>query len=402
MKADAGDRHVGGALDGYRIVDLSFVITGPQATQILADQGAEVIKVEAPGAGDLVRLMGTARGGIGTLFAVLNRSKRSIVVNLREEAGREIVRRLVAEADVFIQNFRPGVIERLGLGEPVLREIRPELIYCSINAFGHTGPDAKRTAFDHVIQGMTGMPRIQGRETGTPTYLKTAFCDKITGYSAAQAITAALLARERGAGGQHLHLSMLDAALSFVWPDAMANHTLLEDDVELRPTMADTYRSLPTADGHVSLAALTDVQWAGLFRALGRPELVTDERFATTEARLAHIPEMIDAVVGGAAAFGTDELLERLAAEDVPSGPLLEPEEIASHRQVVASGTLEESEHPHMGRIRQPRPPVHFSHTPARIQRHAPALGEHTDEVLEDLGFSPAEIRNARAKGFVA
>ena len=391
-----------GPLDGYRVVDLTAMITGPQATMILGDQGAQVIKVEPPGIGDVMRYLGSQRGGMAALFASFNRSKRSLVVNLAEEAGRELVIRLVAGADVFVQNFRPGVIERLGLDESTLRRVRPDLIYVSLSAFGEQGPLARRPAYDHIIQGMTGACWIQpGPGAERPEYMKMTWCDKITGYTAAQAITAALLARERGRGGQHLRINMLGAALSFFWPDGMMNQTLLEEDAALHPHLSVAYRFLETSDGFLSVAAITDAQWHGIFRAAGRPELCDDPRFASAAGRMENLPALIEALGGGRLEMSSREASERLVAEDVPNGPMLRPEEVAAHPQVVAAGILEESRHPTLGRIRQPRPPVGFSATPASSGRPAPRLGEHTDEVLGELGLSRREIEEARAKGVV-
>jgi crotonobetainyl-CoA:carnitine CoA-transferase CaiB-like acyl-CoA transferase len=367
---------------------------------MLADQGAEVVKIEPPGIGDVMRVLSTQRGGMSALFAHFNRNKRSVVLNLRDERGREILKQLVADADVFVQNFRPGVIERLGLGEEVLRALRPDLIYVSLNAFGETGPFASRPAYDHILQGMTGMAAVQGEPaTGAPAYVRSPICDKTTAYTAAQAITAALLARERGHGGQHVRLSMLDAALSFCWPDLMTNHSILEDDVALLPPLSSSYISVRGTDGYFSVAVVTDVQWHGLFRAVDRPELVTDPRFATAEARSRYLVELLAELGGGVVDMPVAEAIERLTAEDVPCGPILSLDEVAEHPQVVESGSLVEHDHPQIGRLRGPRPPARFSATPAEIRRPAPALGEHTGEVLEGLGLTPAEVADLRAKG---
>lgn len=392
-----------GPLDGYRIVDLTAMITGPQTTMILADQGARVIKVEPPGLGDVMRYLGSQRGGMSALFASFNRGKRSVAVDLRQEPGRDLVRRLVAEADVFIQNFRPGVIERLGLDEPSLRALRPELIYVSLSAFGWQGPLVGRPAYDHIIQGMTGAPWVQSEEgSGRPTYMKTTWCDKVTGYTAAQAVTAALLARERGRGGQHLRITMLGAALAFFWPDGMMNDTLLEDDATVQPHISTAYRFLETDDGFLSVAAITDAQWHGIFRAAGRPELCDDPRFASAAERMKNVSALFEELNGGRVDMSCREAYERLVAEDVPCGPILRTAEVADDPQVTATGILQESQHPVLGRIRQPVPPVDFGATPAAAGTHAPALGQHTDEVLAELGMSRAEIHEARAKGVVA
>jgi crotonobetainyl-CoA:carnitine CoA-transferase CaiB-like acyl-CoA transferase len=390
-----------GALDGIRIIDLTAMITGPLATMILADQGAEVIKIEPPGVGDVMRYLGSHRGGMSAFYASCNRSKRSIVVNLREDGGRDLVRDLAAGADVFIQNFRPGVIDRLGLGEPELRGARPELIYVSLNAFGETGPFAHRPAYDHVLQGMTGAPYVQSPEE--PMYMRQAWVDKATAYTAAQAITAALFARSRSGSGQHLRLSMLDAGLAFLWPDGFTNQMILEEEGQTRiPPIADTYIPAPTKDGWATVVVVTEEQWSRLLIAVDKPELLADPRFATIDARLSHLNEFREEIANAGQEFTTEEFIRRLQEADVPCGPVLRLEEVAEFPQLVANGCLEESEHPVMGPIRQPRPPARFADTPSAIRRPAPTLGQHTDEVLRELGRSPEQIGKLRADGLVA
>ncbi len=388
-----------GPLAGYRIVDCTAMITGPLATMILADQGAEVVKIEPPGIGDVMRQLATQRGGMSAFFASCNRSKRSVVLNLRDERGRDLLKRLVVDADVFVQNFRPGVVERLGIDEATLRALRPELIYVSINAFGESGPFASRPAYDHIIQGMSGVAAVQG--VGAPAYVRNMICDKVTAYTAAQAITAALLARERGQGGQHVRLSMLDASLSFLWPDGMSNHTILEDDVVLRPPLSNGYVMIEAHDGMLAIALVTDAQWHGLFRAVERPELIEDARFTTAAGRSQNLAVLLAELGGGKIDMKVEEAIERLAAEDVPCGPVLALDDVATHPQVVASGTLVTSMHPALGRIREPRPPIRFAMTPATIARPAPSLGEHTAEVLAELGITETEIAKLRADGAV-
>jgi crotonobetainyl-CoA:carnitine CoA-transferase CaiB-like acyl-CoA transferase len=388
-----------GPLTGFRIVDCTAMITGPLATMILADQGAEVIKIEPPGIGDVMRQIATQRGGMSAFFAGCNRSKRSLVLDLRAEHGRALAKRLVAGADVFVQNFRPGVVERLGIDEPTLRTLRPDLVYVSLSAFGETGPFAMRPAYDHIVQGMSGMAAVQG--IGAPAYVRNTICDKVTAITAAQAITAALLARARGQGGQHVRLSMLDASLAFLWPDGMANHTILEADVELRPPLSSSYVMIQAHDGLLSIAVVTDAQWHGLFRAVDRPDLIDDPRFATAAGRSQHLAALIAELGGGKVEMRVEEAIDRLVAEDVPCGPVLSLEAIPDHPQVIASESLTTRVHPHMGRIREPRPPVRFSETPAAVHRPAPALGEHSDEILDEIGVTPEEVAVLRARGIV-
>ncbi len=391
-----------GPLHGYRIVDLTAMITGPFATMILGDQGADVIKVEPPGLGDVMRWLGTGKGGISTLWALSNRSKRSVVLNLREARARELLLALVARADVFVQNFRPGVVERLGLDEPTLRKLRPGLIYVSISAFGAGGPYAHKPAYDHILQGISGFAGVQANpQTGRPEHVKNAICDKLTALVVAQGITAALLARERGMGAQHLRTNMLDAAISVLWPDGGANETLLDPTVPRQPTLGATYRVSDAADGFYAVAAITDAQMHGLFRAMGRADLVTDPRFATTAARMQNMAALIAEMGNEPTQKSVAEILAALDAEDVPSGPVWPIERVPDDPQVRANGTFVESDHPRMGRMREPRPPLRFERTPAAIARHAPALGEHTDEVLGELGIAVEEIARLRASGVI-
>jgi crotonobetainyl-CoA:carnitine CoA-transferase CaiB-like acyl-CoA transferase len=393
-----------GPLHGFRVIDCTTTVTGPFASMILGDQGADVIKIEAPGIGDVVRLLGTARGGISALFALLNRSKRSVVLNLREERGRDLLRRLVGGADVFLQNFRPGVVERLGIDEPSLRKVREDLIYVSISAFGPEGPYAHKPAYDHILQGISGVAAVQkDLETGRPVNVRHTLCDKVTALTAAQGITAALLARERGQGGQHLRLNMLDASIAFLWPDGGANSTILEADVALAPTLAASYRVDDAADGHYCVAALTDAQARGLFRVLGHPELCADPRFESLAGRIRNIEELQDLLGAGAPdPRPRSEVIAALEAEDVPCGPVYrETAEVPEDPQVCANRTFVDTLHPQLGRIREPRPPLRFDRTPAAIQGPAPALGAHTDEVLGELGLGAAEIEELRRSGVV-
>jgi crotonobetainyl-CoA:carnitine CoA-transferase CaiB-like acyl-CoA transferase len=391
-----------GPLHGIRIVDVTAYIAGPLATMTLADQGADVIKVEPPGVGDMLRLLGTLRGGMSAFFATSNRNKRSVVLNLRAERGRALLRRLAATADVFVQNFRPGVVERLGIDYAALCEARPDLVYVSISGFGETGPYAQRPVFDNVIQALSGMATAQAHpESGDPDMIRHVVCDKATALTAAQAITAALFARDRGAGGQHVRIAMLDAAIAFFWPDGMMNHTYLGGGSTDLPPLARFYRALPTADGWMTVTAITDAQFAGACRALGRPELIEDPRYRTLPDRVLRLPELVRELAQVMRTRTTGAWCERFEKEDVPHAPLHALEHLHEDPQIVENRTLVESEHPRAGRMREPRPAARFERTPSAIDRPAPAAGEHTDEVLGELGVAAAEIAALRREGAI-
>ncbi|RMD81041.1 MAG: CoA transferase [Candidatus Dadabacteria bacterium] len=392
-----------GPLAGFRVVDASAVISGPLATMMLADQGADVIKVEAPGVGDPTRLLGATRGGITSLYLNCNRGKRAIVVNLRHELGRGVLSRLIQTADVFVQNFRPGVAERMGFGYEAVRELAPEIVYVSISGFGESGPLARSKVYDNVVQALSGMPAAQADpETGRPELVRNLVVDKATAYTVAQAVTAALLARERGAGGQHVRVSMLDVALAFFWPDGMMNHTLLAPDALRIPPIGTIYRVYRAADGYITLAGLTDEEWAGVCRAIEREDLIEDPRFASAFARLSNMNALREVLAETLATRPVADWCERLAAHDVAHAPVLDFEEVHAHPQVQASEALLEREHPSAGPLREARPAARFSATPAPGGPPAPQPGEHTDAVLAELGYGGEEIRRLREAGAVA
>jgi crotonobetainyl-CoA:carnitine CoA-transferase CaiB-like acyl-CoA transferase len=386
-----------GALEGIRVVDLTAMFNGPLATMMLGDQGADVIKVEPPGTGDVIRQFGPQRRGVGAVFQAVNRNKRSVVIDLRRERGRELLLRLTNQADVFVQNFRPGVVERLGIGPEVLRERNPELIYASISAFGEDGPYAQRPGFDSMLQAVSGIASSQGDER--PTLVRNAICDKVSGLQMAQAITAALFARERGSGGQHVRVSMLDASVAFLWADALQLHTYLEGESDGRERPVP--RVLATLDGHVIVSSLTDPLFLAACRALGLPELGEDPRFSSVAARSAHLEELLQTFEERTKHLTTEEVSALFDEQDAAYAATTSVEDIARHPQVLMNGTLAEIVHPHCGRLRVPRPVERFESTPSTIRWLAPLLGEHSDEVLAEFGVADHDLGLLREEGVI-
>ncbi len=392
-----------GPLSDVRIIDLSNVVSGPMAVQVLADQGADVIKVEQPRGGDISRQMGAVRNGAAAMFAVLNRNKRSIVIDTHQESGRSLLIDLVKTADVVVQNFRPGAMERMGLGYDVLRAAREDIIYASISGFGADGPYADRRVYDPVIQGLTGFVDVQSRRgDARPELVKNIVCDKATALNAAQAITAALYARERGAGGQALEVTMMDVGLAFLWPDGMWNHTWLGEGVRPMPSLGDIYRVARTLDGSITYLTVSDDEWRGMCRAIGRDELAEDPKYSTVVARISRIDEVVELLDSELAKWKTDEICARLDAQEVPFAKVRRLSEVHTDPQILHRNSLFEAEHPAGGPMRMARPTARFEATPSEVRFMAPALGEHTDEVLRELGHDDASIERLRSCGAIS
>ncbi|MCP4069720.1 MAG: CoA transferase, partial [Phycisphaeraceae bacterium] len=321
------------------------------------------------------------------------RNKRSIALDLKNEpADRAAFEKLVETADVVVQNFRPGVVDRMGIGAKDLRAIKPDLIYVSISGFGESGPYAGKRVYDPVIQALSGLATIQGdRGRGRPKMMRVVIPDKITAITAAQAITAALLSRERTGRGQHVRLSMLDAMISLAWPEGYAGQTFVGSEVDMPRNALAQDLVFETKDGFMTTGAVSDSEWKGLTSAVGHPEWLEDERFKTAGGRVAYAKERLDQTAGALKERTTEEWMERLDAEQVPCAPILPLSQIIQHPQVKQSGLLFETDHPVAGRIRQPRAAARFEETPTHLDRPAPTHGQHTQEILQELGLGRSD-----------
>lgn len=383
-----------GPLDGVRIIDLTAMISGPLATMMLADQGAEVIKVENPAGGDFTRSAANRQGDMSALFLNNNRNKKSVALNLKEPAGREALLKLVAGADVFVQNFRPGVIEKMGLGEDKLRKVAPKLIMVSISGFGDTGPYSQRPVYDPLIQGLSGLATVQaGADGRRPQLVRTILPDKLTGVTAAQAITAALFARERTGEGQHIRLSMLDAIVAFLWSSDMGSQTFVNGDLLQQEAASFQDLIYETTTGYITIAVQNDREWQALIRAVNRPEWTGDPRFLTAGLRQQNIDARLDLIQSVIRTDSAEHWLARLEDEQVPCAPVLTRAQMLEHPQVRANDLLVNYEHPQAGLICQTRAPSRFSAAPDQDMQGAPALGQHTGTVLGNCGYSEEEIQ---------
>ena len=391
-----------GPLAGVRIVDLTSMVSGPTTTMLLADQGADVIKVENPRGGDHTRMVSTSRNGFTASFVNINHNKRSFTLNLKDPRGVEILKRLARDADVLVQNYRPGVVDRIGIGEAVIRAVAPSIVYVSISGFGEAGPYAQKPVYDPLVQAISGLTTVQaGSDEVRPRLVRTILPDKLTGYAAAQAITAALFARARTGEGQHIRLSMLDTVVAFLWGSDMGAHTFVGDELPRETAQSFIDLIYETSDGYISVAVQSDKEWAALCRAFDRPEWLDDPRFVTAALRQDNIDDRLALTQEVLRTASTAEWLERLEAEDVPCAPTLRRREVIRHPQIVTNEILVEREHPIAGTLRQARPAPRFSGTPTSSRHPAPGLGQHTREILLEAGLAETEIEALASEGVI-
>lgn len=391
-----------GPLDGIRVLDLSTVISGPYATMILADQGADVIKVEGVTNPDHARGAGHGENEFTATFLNNNRNKRSITLDLKSDDGKAVLLKLAATADVFVQNFRPGVVERLGIGEDDIRKVKPDIIYASISGFGEKGPWSHKPVYDPIVQALSGLTTIQGgSDEARPRLVRTIVPDKLTGMTMAQAISSALVARARTGEGQHVRVSMLDAVISFLWSSDMGGQTFVGKEVSVQRAATFIDLIYETRTSYISVSAMTNKQWQALCDALGHPEWKDDERFKTPALRDRNANERLEMTQQALTTRTAEEWLDILESAGVPCAPVLTRSQMIEHPQVQASELIVETDHPHAGRLRQTRPAARFSRTTPEIRIGAPRHGEHNAELLSEVGVSPDEQQALREQGVI-
>ena len=368
-------------LDGIKVIEISTIITASLSAMMLADQGAEVIKIEQTGFGDPLRYLGTQKGGISAIFANVNRGKSSLELDLKKDTDLNSAKKLICEADVLINNFRPGVMEALGLSKAECKKINKNLIYVAITGFGKEGPFSSSPAYDHVVQAMSGATAIQS-DGDKPQYMKTLLCDKITAYTATQSICSALYKREKTGEASSIDLSMLDSSMFFLWPDGMMNHTLLDNDVEILAPLTAAYNMYECKDGSISIAAMLDKHWHGIFKAVDKPELIDDQRFSSAAERSKNFIELLE-LVSLFKNYTVEEMFERLSDNDVPCSTNLSLEQAITNQQVEDNYLVKEKITETQGKLRMIRYPAIFDEEKFINDKPAPKLGEDNKKLYK-------------------
>jgi len=393
-------------LDGVRIIDLSRIVAGPLATQIFGDYGAEIIKIEQPGVGDDSRQWAppVAPDGSAAYFFAINRNKKSVTLNLKHPRGKQLFRALVGQADVVVENFKPGTMEDLGLGYETLRQENPRLIYCSISGFGASGPKREWAGYDAIMQGVTGLMSITGEPDGPPVKVGVALIDEITALYAHGAILAALYHREKSGQGQKVECSLLEAGVAALMNAATAY--LIAGEVQGRWGSAHAsvvpYQAFKAKDDYLMVGAGNERLWKALCEVIGAPEWADDPRFDSNAKRVAHREELVSMIEERLQARTRDEWVEAFGAAGLPTGPINTVADVFQDPQVLHRGMVQEVPHPTAGTVKLPGIPVRFSLTPGAITTAPPRLGEHTEEVLGRLlGLSQAELGRLRQDGVI-
>jgi crotonobetainyl-CoA:carnitine CoA-transferase CaiB-like acyl-CoA transferase len=393
-----------GALDGIKVIELAQIMAGPTCGMLLADMGADVLKVEKlPGGDDTRSYTEPSVNGESAAFMILNRNKRGMAVNLKHPGGLEVVKKLIAGADVVTENYRKGTLEKLGLGYDVLEKINPRLVYCAISGYGRTGPYADKGGFDLIAQGFAGLMSITGEPGGPPAKSGTSIADINAGIFAALGIVSALLARERTGRGQVVETPLMEAAIQQTyWQAAIYFAT----GVNPGPTgsahiLTAPYQAFPTADGWINVGGANQANWERIVKVIGRPELAEDPRFRTNGDRMRNLGALTPLVAERLKARSSADWIRDFEAAGVPVGPVNRIGDMLADPQVAAREMVVEVDHPRAGRTKAHGHPVKFSATPGTIERPAPLLGEHTREVLVSLGYSAADIDRLHREGAI-
>lgn len=393
-----------GPLAGVRIVDLTTIILGPYATQILGDMGADVIKVESPGAGDLMRHMGPGRNaGMSGIHLNINRNKRSLVLDLKQSPAQEILRRLIRTADVFFHNMRPQAIAKLGFDYAAVAAEKADIIYCGAYGYAADGPYAARPAYDDLIQGITGLAALGAVGGSAPRYAPTVLSDKLVGLMAGQAILAALYHRSQSGEGQQIEVPMFETVASFLLTEHICGRAFdppIADAGNAR-VLSENRKPAKASDGYICILPYTDANWAAFFEIAGRTELASDPRFAKYAERMKNINELY-ALMGEAVAEKTvAEWSEACEKAQIPWSPVHTMDDLFEDEHLDAVSFFHHARHPSEGDTILTSPPAKFSATPSSIHRHAPHAGEHGVEVLKEIGISDERIRELHSTGAV-
>jgi len=392
-----------GPLAGIRVLDLSAVVLGPLATQILGDYGADVIKVEPP-EGDLMRANGISRRrGMSSIFLTINRNKRSLALDLKRPEGLAVLQRLLPTVDVLVHNMRTAAIERLGLGYAACAALNPKLVYCVATGFGEDGPDAGKPAFDDVIQAASGLAALLGHESGSPDYIPSLIADKTTGLALANAVLAALFARERQGIAQYVEVPMFETMVAFTLAEHLGGRAFepAEGPAGYPRLLAGGRKPAPTLDGHVALLPYTALHWRKFFNATGRADLADKYGVDDRHARNAQVKQLYADMWSVTRTLTTEALLALCRELDIPATRLWAIDELHDHPHLQAVAMFQPQQHPTVGPIVAVRPPTKFSRTPAALTRPAPELGQHTAELLAEAGYAAAEVDALRTAGIL-